>query len=38
MESLLARLRDRWGSAEDYVRAAGVDDGAIARLRTALVE
>jgi protein-tyrosine phosphatase len=38
MVSLLARLRERFGSIEGYAREAGVGDDAIARLRASMVE
>lgn len=38
MATLLERVRARWGSIEDYARAAGVDADTVARLTTRLLE
>jgi len=38
MVELLRRLGERFGSMLGYVRAAGVPDDAVARLRATLVE
>jgi protein-tyrosine phosphatase len=37
MEATLAHLRDAYGSVEGYLVTAGLDDGAVARLRDALL-
>ena len=38
METLLARMRERWGSIDGYARTAGLSADARARLRASLLE